>query len=736
MPHWYFVAGDKASVDLLVEEGAKAILASFAYMKGGGGLLLAMKEAKEKHGVRVLVDSGAYTNARRPGHVQLGPYCDFLKNNVGWIDEYIVLDDLHKRSVTFKNFVLMLAKGLRPMVVDHAWFQWSQKLLAPIYKRGAKLCWAGMLLSRAAFGTEGGGKHPTFFQGRSHWRKVAQRLKVRFDHAVASPISKIHLLAVGERVRWLLPFFDVVDSADATSVFLAAGFGQVMHLVPADGDSPPRIRRARPEAPSDALAQIAGPQERKKLAASWQERRRFNVRQMLKYFAAIEAFHSRHKSKGFSHLWDIAIEKAEEDDYGDLVTSKGHLYVPSSFLREMVVHKGAGTELLTEDVPDGALGVFEVVDDREEWSPDGFDEDGKELVEKEDVPDASASQEEKRKAQAARSSRYGVEALEGKGERLSIPSGFPTDLSLYGDPVNLMYPLDPPGRARNARARFKQFADRTYTKTSSKRIVHTRIVKRLLDIGASPSFDPNDSLDALLPSDLREELGKATTVQSVICSKQRFTSLDGAKQWIKAHNFKVEHNGKPPDETSTSYRFRQRDPGDFQPGSMRTITFTDGVKAVVGTLKVAKDGQASCKGDCGRCRETRGVGDEHYVPLLPVDKADEERRIVFGVVLEPDSVDAQGDTISAEEIERAAHIWLAKYQERGLMHRKLVNDEVEIYESYLAPQDMSVAGRSVKKGTWLLMYHILSDKMWEDVKTGKLTGFSMGGYARRVRPQN
>jgi phage I-like protein len=42
------------------------------------------------------------------------------------------------------------------------------------------------------------------------------------------------------------------------------------------------------------------------------------------------------------------------------------------------------------------------------------------------------------------------------------------------------------------------------------------------------------------------------------------------------------------DETDKSWRVRQRDPGDFEEGSFKTIDITDGVKAVVGRLKGEK----------------------------------------------------------------------------------------------------------------------------------------------------
>lgn len=121
------------------------------------------------------------------------------------------------------------------------------------------------------------------------------------------------------------------------------------------------------------------------------------------------------------------------------------------------------------------------------------------------VPSPGSPNDEKRRAQRQRSREFGIEALEGKGENLSFPSGFPRSLNDYGDPVNLKFPLAPDARARNARARFKQFAD-TYSRVASRRVVHTRIVRRLLSIGAKPSFNESDPLDRLLPTDVKRRL--------------------------------------------------------------------------------------------------------------------------------------------------------------------------------------------------------------------------------------
>lgn len=129
------------------------------------------------------------------------------------------------------------------------------------------------------------------------------------------------------------------------------------------------------------------------------------------------------------------------------------------------------------------------------------------------VPASDASRDEKREAQKARSEKWGIEALEGKGENLSFPAGGPTDENDYADPVNIKYPVHTVENARNARVRFKQNAD-VYEKEKSKRIVHERIVRAELKLGIEPSFDPDDPLDALLPGDLKDQLSKRAKSES------------------------------------------------------------------------------------------------------------------------------------------------------------------------------------------------------------------------------
>ena len=118
------------------------------------------------------------------------------------------------------------------------------------------------------------------------------------------------------------------------------------------------------------------------------------------------------------------------------------------------------------------------------------------------------------------------------------------------------------------------------------------------------------------------------------------------------------------------------------------------------------------------------------VKLVKVAEGD-EKRTVFGVVLEPEEFDSHRDIYSADEVEKTAWNFMESHQNFGLMHKQIMKEIVPL-ESYLAPVDFELNGTKIKKGTWLLRVKVKSDQIWKDVKSGKLTGFSIGGMATRV----
>jgi site-specific DNA-adenine methylase len=120
----------------------------------------------------------------------------------------------------------------------------------------------------------------------------------------------------------------------------------------------------------------------------------------------------------------------------------------------------------------------------------------------------------------------------------------------------------------------------------------------------------------------------------------------------------------------------------------------------------------------------------HHLSVVKAETSGDEH-FVFGIVLEPDVVDAQKDVYSAAEVRDAAHKYMAEFQNRGLMHKELVNKHVDLLESYLAPASFTIGDQSVKKGTWLMAMRVKDGKLWNEVKKGNLTGFSIGGSANR-----
>lgn len=119
---------------------------------------------------------------------------------------------------------------------------------------------------------------------------------------------------------------------------------------------------------------------------------------------------------------------------------------------------------------------------------------------------------------------------------------------------------------------------------------------------------------------------------------------------------------------------------------------------------------------------------EKFISVYPIDKADEEH-IVCGVVYEPDVEDAQGDKANEVEIRKAAYQFMEQSQSFKVMH-KGKEVKVKVLESYVAPENFTIAKQAIKKGSWILTVRVLNKKIWNAVKEGELTGFSMAGYAK------
>jgi len=114
-------------------------------------------------------------------------------------------------------------------------------------------------------------------------------------------------------------------------------------------------------------------------------------------------------------------------------------------------------------------------------------------------------------------------------------------------------------------------------------------------------------------------------------------------------------------------------------------------------------------------------------------KADQEKQLVYGVVLRPDRFDSQGDLAPEEEIEKAAHRFMEKSRLIDWKHIKTLDHNKAVpVESYIAPQDLRINGRVVPKGSWILVTHVKDPDLWQAIKKGEIRSYSIRGFGVRV----
>ena len=129
---------------------------------------------------------------------------------------------------------------------------------------------------------------------------------------------------------------------------------------------------------------------------------------------------------------------------------------------------------------------------------------------------------------------------------------------------------------------------------------------------------------------------------------------------------------------------------------------------------------SSCKGE--GCRV-----EFHY----EFAKAEEhpDYTFILGPVLVPEKVDRQGDVISADVIEKAAHDYMEDSQRPGLMHQLMLGTrDARVVESFIARTNMKMGGRTIKKGTWMVAMRVYNEELRKMIRAGKFTGFSIGGH--------
>jgi len=104
---------------------------------------------------------------------------------------------------------------------------------------------------------------------------------------------------------------------------------------------------------------------------------------------------------------------------------------------------------------------------------------------------------------------------------------------------------------------------------------------------------------------------------------------------------------------------------------------------------------------------------------------------VYGVVLEPDLPDSQGDDVTPEDIEKACHAHMQEALAPDVQHSGR-DAGATLIENYIAPQDLLLQGQPVRKGAWVQAYQVDDPVVKQEIADGKLTGFSLEGTGTRL----
>lgn len=114
--------------------------------------------------------------------------------------------------------------------------------------------------------------------------------------------------------------------------------------------------------------------------------------------------------------------------------------------------------------------------------------------------------------------------------------------------------------------------------------------------------------------------------------------------------------------------------------------------------------------------------------------------LLYVTVMEPDVVDAQGDSYSAEEVKKAALNFLKKgvVGKNDVNHNNQPVPEFVIAESYILKAEDKEHYPNTKLGSWVavLKCEDLQSELWQKVVNGQFNGVSIAGYAEDSSQDN
>jgi hypothetical protein len=273
-----------------------------------------------------------------------------------------------------------------------------------------------------------------------------------------------------------------------------------------------------------------------------------------------------------------------------------------------------------------------------------------------------------------------------------------------------------------------------------------------------------------------------SSVQSVLFDTKKWT-VSEAKKWLKDNDF----SGLTVDSESEGkyYRFRQHNPENYK--RFRTIDAGEsslGVKLIIGFTKMVKANEdiidlnsiSEYMDKMGYSEDVINIisyiienieisdfskifrvldkvfweidskmydstKDIKFTKAIKLDKSlfekksvkllkeslDKEKRLVYGVVIEPKSIDTDKEWTDEKEIEIACHNFMKYFQDFGIEHKISLSKGLVLVENYINPSNCIINGVMLQKGSWVMVHYVEDEEIWKSIKEGELTGYSFEG---------
>lgn len=117
-------------------------------------------------------------------------------------------------------------------------------------------------------------------------------------------------------------------------------------------------------------------------------------------------------------------------------------------------------------------------------------------------------------------------------------------------------------------------------------------------------------------------------------------------------------------------------------------------------------------------------------------KADQERQVVYGLILRPMRPDSQGDIITREEVMTGAHLYMAKSFGQADDEHIVTLDRADavMVESFIMGADVDSwhgVPIELKEGDWIGAMLVRNEELWQAIKEGKRKAFSIKGVGQR-----